>query len=52
MYAPPWERPALDPTMKPDFRKLVVLELEVRKNAASPAHADESSAWMSRWCIR
>ena len=32
-------------TMKPDFRKLVVLELDVRKRAASPAHADESSAW-------
>ena len=24
-------------TMKPDFRKLVVLELDVRKRAASPA---------------
>ena len=32
-------------TMKPDFRQLVVLELDVRKRTASPAHADESSAW-------
>ena len=33
-------------TMKPDFRKLVVLELDMReKGSFRPAHADESSAW-------
>ena len=42
-------------TMKPDFRKLVVLELELQSScrAASRAHAGESSAGrVSSWCSR
>ena len=31
--------------MKPVFQKLLALELDVRRRAASLAHADEASAW-------